>query len=160
MSKPRAGRRAPRLRLTVTRRPGAPSRPGRAALARLLNHAWRLARRPQFPDARALAVDVLVLDDAEIARLNQAHRHEAGPTDVLAFPMGEPDLERRAFLLGEIAVSFETAAREAAARGLRREEELARYIVHGFLHLLGYEDGTNAQRRALERVQERALAVR
>jgi probable rRNA maturation factor len=107
-----------------------------------------------------VAVDVLVMDDAEIARLNRSHRHEPGPTDVLAFPMGEPDLERRAFLLGEIAVSFETAAREAAARGLRRDEELARYVVHGFLHLLGYEDGTEAQRRALERVQERALSLR
>jgi probable rRNA maturation factor len=105
-------------------------------------------------------VDVLVMDDAEITRLNLAHRHAAGPTDVLAFPMGEPDLERRAFLLGEIAVSFETAAREAAARGLRRDEELARYVVHGFLHLLGYEDGPKARRRAMERVQERALAAR
>jgi len=75
MSKPRASR-PPRLCLTVTRRPGAPVRPGRAALARHLSRAWRLARRTRLPGAGAFAVDVLVTDDAEIARLNRAYSHE------------------------------------------------------------------------------------
>jgi probable rRNA maturation factor len=79
------------------------------------------------------------------------------PTDVLAFPMEEIDPEREAFHLGEIVVSFTTAQREAAARGISAEEELSRYCVHGFLHLLGYRDGKAAERKKLFAVQEKAL---
>ncbi|MGD0094401.1 MAG: rRNA maturation RNase YbeY, partial [Planctomycetota bacterium] len=80
-----------------------------------------------------------------------------GATDVLAFAMGEPDPERRAFNLGEIVVSYETAQREATARGLAVEEELGRYCLHGLLHLLGYEDQDRAARKAMLRVQEALL---
>ncbi len=101
----------------------------------------------------------MLVGDAEIAELNAQHMRHDGPTDVLTFPMGEPDFERKAYFLGEIVASHETAAREAAARGLDPREELARYCVHGFLHLLGYADGTPARRQAMEAVQERALCA-
>jgi probable rRNA maturation factor len=71
--------------------------------------------------------------------------------------MSEFDPERRAFNLGEIVVSFQTARREAAARGLPVTEELGRYCVHGFLHLLGYEDDKKSAREALFRIQEGAI---
>jgi probable rRNA maturation factor len=147
------------VRVRRTLRPGAPDEPSVQTLARLFGAAWRLVppdRRPRRR-GRPWTVAIVVMDDAEIAELNRAHLGRAGPTDVLAFPMGEYDPERRAWLLGEIAVSFETAAREAAARRLPREQELARYAVHGLLHLIGYADHTAARRRELERVQEAAL---
>jgi probable rRNA maturation factor len=84
-------------------------------------------------------------------------RHR-GPTDVLSFPMGDFDPERGAFFLGEIIVSHETAAREAQERGLTRENELARYAIHGLLHLLGYDDATPREAAAMARLQERLLA--
>ncbi len=102
-------------------------------------------------------MDIHLLDDAEIAKLNQTHMKHAGPTDVLSFPMGEPDPERGAFNLGEIVASFETAQREASARDISFEEELSRYCVHGFLHLLGYDDDTAAHQKEMFAVQEKSL---
>jgi probable rRNA maturation factor len=134
--------------------------PSRATLARAFEAAWKLVPRARRPDPLgkgAIALDLLIVPDREISELNVAHLKVRGPTDVLSFPMGEVDPERKAYNLGEIVVSHETAAREAAARKLPRDEELCRYCVHGFLHLLGYEDTTAAQRKAMFVVQEKAL---
>jgi probable rRNA maturation factor len=152
--------RALPFQLTLTRRSGAPLKPACAKLSRLFRQAWNLmpaSRRPDVHGQARLAVDVLIVGDQEIAALNISHLKMRGPTDVLAFPMGEIDPERRAYHLGEIVASFETAAREAAARRLDAEQELCRYCVHGFLHLLGYEDATVAQRKELRTLQESAL---
>ena len=151
----------PRLKLLRVRDPGAPRAPGAAALKQLFQNVWRMvppSRRPKLADRQAMAVDVLVVSDDRMAALNAAHLKHKGPTDVLAFSMGEEDPERKAFFLGEIVVSFQTAAREAAARSLPVEEELSRYCVHGFLHLLGYLDDTPARRRAMTAMQEKVLS--
>jgi len=74
--------------------------------------------------------------------------------------MGEVDLERGAYHLGEIVVSFDTAVREAKTRGLTIENELSRYCVHGFLHLLGYDDQTPQQQKEMFQMQEKALSAR
>jgi probable rRNA maturation factor len=132
----------------------------RVALAKILAGAWEKVpadRRPPLPLARRIAVDLHVVSDETIAPLNLRFMRHTGPTDVLSFPLGEFDPERRALHAGEIVVSFETARREAAARGLPYEQEFARYCVHGFLHLLGYDDTTAAQRKAMFAVQEAAL---
>lgn len=99
----------------------------------------------------------MVVGDDEIAGLNKRHMQHEGATDVLSFPMLEYDQERDAFMLGEVVVSSETAQREAKERMLEPAEELSRYIVHGFLHLLGYDDQTEAQAREMEKLQERIL---
>jgi probable rRNA maturation factor len=156
--------------ITVKRERGAPPAPPKAALVRLFCRALRLApkkRRPHPPipaltkggikGGWRLAVDVHMVSDARIAALNRTYLSQEGATDVLAFTMGEWDRERRAYHAGEVVVSFETAQREAAARHIRRVEELSRYCLHGFLHLLGYEDATPAQRRAMFGIQEKAL---
>ena len=97
------------------------------------------------------------MDDAEIARLNKLHLGRVGPTDVLSFNIEERDRETGTFLLGEIAVSFQAASREAAVRGLAPAEELGRCAVHGLLHLMGFDHRTASQRRELERMQEAAV---
>ncbi len=153
---------APTIAARRIARPGAPKAPSQADLSRLFAAAWYAAspaRRPKPQAFERLAADVMLVGDAEIAELNAQHMRHDGPTDVLSFPMGEPDFERKAYFLGEIVASHETAAREAAARGLEPRDELARYCVHGFLHLLGYEDGTPARRKAMEAVQEQALGA-
>ena len=139
---------------------GAPEKPGREVIAALFERAWALVpatRRPKLRGAEKLAADVHVIGDAEIAALNQSHLKHVGPTDVLSFPMGEIDPERNALNLGEIVVSFETAQRESAARKITFEAELGRYCVHGFLHLLGYDDDTPPRRREMNAVQEKAV---
>src|SRR4051812_21054498 len=105
--------------LMLVRRSGAPARPAKTHLTKLFDKALHLAPKSRWPDLQdqtRVAVDLLIVDDAEIESLNAAHLKERGPTDVLSFPMGEMDLERGAYHLGEIVVSFETAQREAEAR--------------------------------------------
>lgn len=151
----------PSLHVFLAPAPGAPSRHGRLmqkSIERLLSRAWRAASGGRRAcGARRLGVDVLVVGDRRIAKLNAKHLKHTGPTDVLSFPSGAFDPERRLFLLGEVVVSGQTARREAAARGLPYEEELARYILHGFLHLLGYEDGTAARAKEMHKIQEHIL---
>ncbi|MBI3828444.1 MAG: rRNA maturation RNase YbeY [Planctomycetes bacterium] len=135
-------------------------RPARPDVERLLEAVWHALpprRRPKWAGHPRVAADVIVVEDAEIAELNARHMRHEGATDVLSFPMLEYDYEREAFMLGEVVVSSETAQREAQARTLEPVEELSRYIVHGFLHLLGYDDETEAQAREMEALQERIL---
>lgn len=125
---------------------------------------------------------VLVVDDAAMAALNRAYRRVAGPTDVLAFPMTEgrfgkawpssralrqaqgPEQGRGTQaegpdLLGDVVISAETARRQARpARGGVRAE-LALLLVHGILHLVGYDHGTAEERRRMWHKQRAILAA-
>lgn len=87
--------------------------------------------------ARIAAVDVAVVTAAEIAALNRRYLRHAGPTDVLSFDLSDAD---RAGLSAQIVVCGELAAAEARTRGIGPQRELLLYVVHGLLHLIGYED--------------------
>jgi probable rRNA maturation factor len=127
-----------------------------ASALRRVPKAYRLAAAKGCP----LAVDVHIVGDERIAELNAAHLGHACTTDVLSFSMGEVDPERRAYHVGEIVANYAIAAREAAARRIAPAEELTRYCLHGWLHLLGYEDGSAAERKTMERVQEDIMCAR
>jgi probable rRNA maturation factor len=77
---------------------------------------------------------VALVDDPSITALNLRFLDAPGPTDVLAFSLGD-----RAELIGDIYVGFEQAARQAAELGVSLQEELVRLAVHGTLHVLGYD---------------------
>lgn len=123
-------------------------RPPLAALRRTLEAAYR--RR------RSASISLLLTDDARIAVLNRRWHGTEGPTDVLAFEGGAREPGGRLFL-GDIAVSVETAKREAAARGWGTREELVLYAVHGLLHLLGGRDDDEAGRRRMQEDAVRAF---
>lgn len=108
--------------------------------------------------ADRVALDLAVLDDAGMERLNAAHAGRSGTTDVLAFPDGavDPDDGRRR--LGDVAINRSLAAREADARGVDPGEELALYAIHGLLHLLGFDDQSPDDRAAMRRAEAAALA--
>ena len=108
------------------------------------------------PDAR---LSVLVTDDAGIREINHAWLGKDRPTNVISFAMQEgagagvqPDL------LGDVVISADTAARDAAEAGAPVEHELCFLLLHGILHLLGYdhERGTAAEARRME-AREREL---
>lgn len=101
---------------------------------------------------------VLLVDDAAIAALNETYRGVAGPTDVLAFPMAEGAFgDVSAELLGDVVISVETASRQAREADL--DAELALLLIHGILHLVGFDHGTAAERRAMWRKQAELLAA-
>jgi len=100
---------------------------------------------------------VVLVDDAGIAALNRAYRGAVGPTDVLAFPMSEgPFSEITPDYLGDVVISAETALRQA---GGDVTVECAHLLVHGILHLLGYDHGTPRQRRCMWKRQSEILAA-
>jgi len=99
-------------------------------------------------------LSVVIGDDRWIQDLNRKYRKRNAPTDVLAFPQEVlPRAGPR--LLGDVAISAQTAARQAKEVGHKLEEELAVLLIHGILHLTGWKDDTSARkRRMMRRVRE------
>lgn len=98
-------------------------------------------------------VSVIVIDDDAIQRLNRIWRRIDAPTDVLSWPSAEV-FEPLLPQLGDIAISIDTASRQAKLRNWSLEEELSLLAVHGFLHLLGHDDDEDVdaeKMRTLER---------
>jgi len=101
-------------------------------------------------------LSIAIGDDAWIQELNRKYRKKDRPTDVLAFPQGVGPAGSP--LLGDVAVSAETAARQAAEVGHSFERELALLVTHGILHLTGWEDSSQVKRRRMMRRAQAILA--
>ena len=100
-------------------------------------------------------VGVLVENDAAIRDLNRAWRGVDAPTNVLAFPAPPTPPSRH---VGDIAISYETAAREAVREAKPFAHHLAHLAVHGFLHLIGYDHQSDAAARKMEALESSILA--
>ncbi len=98
---------------------------------------------------------IAFVSDKSIRKLNKQFRSIDKATDVLSFPAGGPEWE-----LGDIAVSVETAARQAKENGLSFDNEIAQLILHGLLHLSGYDHETdNGEMNRLELRLRRKLKI-
>jgi len=140
----RQGRRGPVLEV-IDR--GTP-RTDRAFLRRVVGAALAHGDQPALP------VSLLLTDDAEIARLHGQFLGDPTPTDVISFPLDGT---------AELVVSVQTAKRTAAAHGHTLRAEVALYVVHGILHVCGFDDVRARDRsamRAAERAVMRALGLR
>ncbi len=116
------------------------------------------ARRVLFAvGQRGAELSVRLADDAEMAKLNDEWRGRLRPTDVLAFSLLEgEDAEHRGALLGDVVIGVETAARQARGRRRGLDEEVARLLIHGTLHLLGYDHAREEEGQAM-RAEERRV---
>ncbi len=107
----------------------------------LLAMLERVLTEDGIEDGASLAL--VLADDSLLHELNLRHREVDAPTDVLSFPASEgeafPMPEGEPPFLGDIVVSVESVARQAAEVGLATGEELAHVILHGLLHVLGYD---------------------
>jgi len=106
------------------------------------------------------ALSVLLCDDETIARLNGRWRGQEKPTNVLSFPaprlpVASPDEQMP---LGDIAVAYETLAREAEENGKTVSDHLSHLVVHGFLHLLGYDHHMDDEAERMECLERDILA--
>ena len=113
-----------------------------------------------------LTASVLFTSDAEVHALNAEWRGKDQPTNVLSFPMLDRDdllaldHEGPPELLGDVALAFETCAREAADKDIALADHAAHLIVHGLLHLAGHDHETSdADAAAMEALESKALAV-
>jgi probable rRNA maturation factor len=102
---------------------------------------------------------VRIVDDAESARLHGEHFSDPTPTDVMTFPDGTTDPATGRLLLGDLAVGIDVARRVAAERGRRPRDEMTLYVLHGLLHILGYDDRDDADRAEMWEAQRRLLAT-
>lgn len=116
----------------------------------------RIVRATLSTDPRDVIVSVTFLGLSAMSKMHQAHKHRSGPTDVLAFPLPQPD----GSLVGDVYVCPGVAAQAARLHGITRREELIRLIVHGTLHILGFDhpEGVDREKSTMWKRQE-ALVI-
>lgn len=99
--------------------------------------ARRILSALGYPEAQ---LSILIVDDEQIARLNTSYLDHTGPTNVISFPMQEgPFTHITPDLLGDVVISADTAWREAADAGMSLAERFNQLLIHGILHLVGYD---------------------
>lgn len=115
--------------------------------------------------AATVEVAVLMTSDAEVRTLNRQYRGQDKPTNVLSFPMVQPDLietlantDDGEILLGDIVLAHGVCTAEAAERKVSLADHGAHLIVHGMLHLLGHDHMTDADAEAMEAIERAAMA--
>ena len=125
------------INIDPPRTPTDPHPLNKSALSRFLNRACTLIPLPG-------EVEVLLTSDAELKRLNRTFRRKNQPTDILSFP-ATPQFPE---LAGDLAISLETAARQAAQHDHPLQTELKILLLHGLLHLAGEDHETDSGRMA------------
>ncbi|MEI9851255.1 MAG: rRNA maturation RNase YbeY [Sphingomonas sp.] len=113
-----------------------------------------------------IEVAVRLTSDDEVRTLNRQYLHKDKPTNVLSFPMIQPDLleavtqnsDDGEVLLGDIVLAHGVCAAEAEERGVSVADHAAHLIVHGTLHLLGYDHQGDAEAEAMESMEQAAMA--
>ncbi len=111
------------------------------------------------PDAQ---LSILIVDDSGIREINRDYLGKDRPTNVISFAMREGEGgDVQPDLLGDVVISAETAARDAREAGISFESELYFLLLHGILHLLGYdhERGTAAEARRMEEREREVFAL-
>ncbi|MBM9593072.1 rRNA maturation RNase YbeY [Roseitranquillus sediminis] len=138
-----------------------------AMLQALADRACDATLRHQGLDPDAWEIVVMGCSDARIAELNAQFRGKEKPTNVLSWPSEERGAAQagakpeppRGDSLGDIALAWETCEAEARAAGKPFEEHVAHLLVHGTLHLLGYDHEDEADAQLMERVEVEVLAT-
>ena len=102
-------------------------------------------------------VSLLLCNDARIREINRDWRGLDKPTNVLSFPAAPKEVLAKSPMVGDIAVAFEIVTREAADEGKTFADHYAHMIVHGFLHLVGYDHETDAEAEEMEALEIRIL---
>jgi probable rRNA maturation factor len=124
--------------------------PGAEAIA----EAAARAVLAEAPESTAPAVlGAILTDDAEQRQLNRTYRGKDSPTNVLSFAMADPAAPGPAgspVLLGDVVLAFETVAREAAEQDKPLADHLRHLVVHGVLHLLGFDHETDTEAATME----------
>lgn len=140
--------------------------------SRVLVHVENASAAAAVPAARSLRgwveaalpargraeVCVRIVDEAEMRRLNGRYRGKRKPTNVLSFPAALPG-GLKLPLLGDIVVCAPVVSREAREQGKRPRAHWAHMLVHGTLHLRGFDHEHEAEARAMERRERRILAA-
>jgi probable rRNA maturation factor len=108
--------------------------------------------REILPRLKDISLSIAVVSDAEMAELNKKFKGKDSPTDVLAFLYQEP------VALGEVIISAQQSYSNASRFKTTPREEFLLYLIHGLLHLLGYNDARREERKKMFQLQKKMLA--
>lgn len=137
-----------------------------SALWRSLPHVRALARETiracatecGLNPSQGWGVSLCLIDDAEMRALNAQWRGVDQPTNVLSFPATPRERACDSPMLGDIALAYETLAREADDLGFPLSDHYRHLLAHGFLHLIGYDHQTDKDAERMEALEKRILA--
>jgi len=106
-------------------------------------------------------ISILLVDDPQITILNQQYLDRQGPTNVIAFAMREGEFSHLTpHLLGDVVISMDTAAREAQEAGLSKAHRFNELLIHGILHLFGYDhEDSETEARRMEKKSRELLKI-
>jgi probable rRNA maturation factor len=140
----RGTRAAPAIEIVVESRLWSAQRNARAVIRRAIGAAAAMA-----PTGKG-EIAIVLTDDPAMRRLNRAWRGKNAPTNVLSFPASK---DNGAAHLGDIAIAYETTAREAKAEHKHFRHHLAHLAVHGYLHLAGYDHIDEQEAQIMENLE-------
>jgi probable rRNA maturation factor len=128
--------------------------------------ALNVAPFPRLSETKAaVCISIRFADDAEVHVLNRDYRGKDQPTNILSFPMVQRDMleivantDDGEILLGDMILAHETCAREAQEKAIPLPQHVAHLIVHGTLHLLGFDHMNDSEAEAMEALEVKALA--
>ncbi|EKD78374.1 MAG: hypothetical protein ACD_41C00358G0003 [uncultured bacterium] len=115
-----------------------------------IQHIWQVVKQRVSLPSRWRQVSVVVVGAAEMKQLNQRYRHDPTVTDVLSFPYGTDG--------GEIVLCYPQAKRQSAAKQVSLTSELDWLLVHGFLHVLGYDHEQAKDAQVMRPLEQAILA--
>lgn len=119
----------------------------RTKMRRVIENVLRGEKWRKKPIESA-TVNVILVDDAKIHAMNNEFLRHDYPTDIITFPLEEDCID------GELYISLDTAAKQAEDYGVSLTNELMRLAAHGTLHLVGYDDATEAERKQMSRLED------
>ena len=124
-----------------------------------LQTAWAQTADRPASDAGTVEVSVKLTDDAEVQSLNARYRGQNKPTNVLSFPadMDGPHPPDSPVFLGDIVLAYETLLREADETGKNPTDHLTHLVIHGLLHLMGYDHEQDVDAHRMEGLETRIL---
>ena len=101
-------------------------------------------------------ISVALVDNERIAQINERYREDSDPTDVLSFLL-EEDIDGKGTMLADVIASCEMAKTNANKLSISPQAEIMNYIIHGLLHVLGYDDDTIKSRNKMNKLQRAVL---
>lgn len=140
-----------KLSLDLQRASAAPDLPTTASIRR-----WAKAALADHRERAELTIRLV--DEPEMAELNASYRHKSGPTNVLSFPFEAPP-QVTLSLLGDVLICAPVVAREATEQHKALDAHWAHMVVHGVLHLLGYDHQNDHEAQTMERLETHILTT-
>ena len=128
------------------------------AAARIARAAAQAALAQSGKRIGAAELSLMLADDAAVRGLNARWRGKDAPTNVLAFASDEPPARGKPILLGDVVLAYQTVAREAEEQKKELADHLRHLVIHGVLHLLGYDHMKAAPAKRMEALETRILA--